>query len=695
MKKVMVLLTVSFFLLWSASFSLAKRASSPDGDSKTRKTIVVGADEDWMDKFIEAEKGKDASKIIIIPEEPEEKTDYFIEDLKIKGDMAAGQLSLTGEGHVMRGQEAKVYLFSSNQDILIRDLQVNGARAIGAFDKQGYYFISTRRAFSFKGTLQIKDKSQIKFKTIGPVNRLVFDLTHGYAVDGDQFGIVDRDIILQRIYEKTRPALVRGSFRYSLADVNTFLYQISFQSYGDVIGSYTLELPNGEQVFDVEGALRWEQRGSRLILDLTAASTRVAIKGTFQLVDEIRIPLRKGLHYVVIGSEPEKKLTLETGAQEKDLSEADMEVLYSNSRAFLASFHDRFKLKIQPLELIPSLAATSRSTQVTYALNDQGSILYEMNCQYQNTGVDYLEVDVTGTPLYAAMQGRPVKLTREEKLFLSFPKSGHGNFDLVSFVTRRALGWISFVRLPFPKIDVPITTRTTKVFYPADYLSLTVFGARGGSEMPEAKNIILFLVLVSFLGALLVKERRFVFWFLILAIGAFYFDVRLFILLIILSLTLIIRAYAGKVKFKKLFLVVAAVIVLALTVLLSLWIMKGFRLKQPYYAAQRLADKTIPMEDEALEQAPRFKGTTRIGEGTGAITVPTKQGVLPVKFELPSLGKSLSVTNHLVTREKPQSITMVLFAARFKYILYILMFIAAWMCYKIYMKRQFFRGMRS
>jgi len=687
MKHMKMFLLPCVIVLCCPLIALAQKSPPSMKNANTNKTIVIGADEAWMNKLIDAQKGKEKSKIIIIPDESEEAADYFIEEIKISGDMAEGHMKISGNGGVMSGGRGKIYLFSANQDILVKDLYVNGSKSQVAFDKQGYYFISQMKHFSFKGSMQIKNKPQIQFKAIGPINKLAFDLIHGYAVDGDKFGVVDQDIILQGIYERTRPSLVKGIFRYSLAEVNTFLYLLSVQSFGDMIGSYTLELPNGEQVLSVDGALKWEQTGSRLKLDLTSVHAQVKINGTFMKIDEIRVPLRKGLHYVVIGADPQKKLNIETGAHEKDLSEADIEVLYSNSRAFLASFHDKFKLELQPLELIPSLAATSRQTQITYAVNEQGSILYEMNCQYQNTGMDYLEVEMAGTPLYAAMQGRPTKLTKDERLFLSFPKSKHGSFDLVSFSTRRPLGWISFLRLPFPKIDVPITTRDTRLFYPLDYFSFTVLGAQGGSEMPRFKNIILFLALVSLVGGLLVKERRFVVWYLILAMGAFYFDIRLFVFLILMSLVLVIRAYAGRVRFRKLFVVVASIIVLALTVLLSLWLLKGFKLDRPYETTQQWADKAIPSREEALEHVPRFKGTAQIGEGPGAITVPTKKGVLPVKFELPNLGKSISVTNHLVTKEKSQRMTVVLLSARLKYVLYLLMLIAAWMCYKIYIKR--------
>lgn len=177
MKRVIVLVT---FIVLCSPLLRVHNASSTEHE-KTRKTIVVGADEAWMDKWIDAERVKDAARIVIIPEEKEEKGDYFIEEATISGDMAARKLGLTGKGAVMRGTDIKVHLFSANQDILIRDLAVDGSKVMVAFDKQGYYFITGKKAFSFSGTMEIRDKGQITFTAIGPINKLAFDLTHGYG----------------------------------------------------------------------------------------------------------------------------------------------------------------------------------------------------------------------------------------------------------------------------------------------------------------------------------------------------------------------------------------------------------------------------------------------------------------------------------------------------------------------------------
>jgi len=68
----------------------------------------------------------------------------------------------------------------------------------------------------------------------------------------------------------------------------------------------------------------------------------------------------------------------------------------------------------------------------------------------------------------------------------------------------------------------------------------------------------------------------------------------------------------------------------------------------------------------------------------GAISVPTKEGVLPVKLDLPTLGKSVTVTNHLVTPENPVEISVFVVASWLKYVFYLIALLAGLCALKTY-----------
>jgi len=85
-------------------------------------------------------------------------------------------------------------------------------------------------------------------------------------------------------------------------------------------------------------------------------------------------------------------------------------------------------------------------------------------------------------------------------------------------------------------------------------------------------------------------------------------------------------------------------------------------------------------------QMPVFKAMKEIGAGEGAITVPTRTGVLPVKLELPTLGKSIAVKNDLVTKENQVELKLLLVSTNLKYLGYLLGLACLAICTKQYKK---------
>ncbi len=536
----------------------------------------------------------------------------------------------------------------------------------------------------FQGDLEIRTIGQIVLYAHGPINELNFNLKHGYAVDGDRFGVYNERIVIQRS-EKVA-MLIDGSFRYTYAERNEFYYIINFKAFGKSLGSYILDLPNNEVVTSVTGVLKWEQSNNKLLLDFKSSNALVTIKGLFDS-DTLRIPLKEGSNHVLIESDPEKKISISTTAREIDLSESPIPPQYSNARAFIASKDDVFQITIKKLCVLPSLAASVSSAINRIAITSKGSIVGELNYNYANTGVDYIEIDVEGTPLYASTESSAVKLTRDKKLLLSFPKTNNGYLDLVYFTTTNPLGPVSIVDIPLAKTDLPITTVTTNIYLPKEYIVIETFGASGGSELPSVDFIILFFVIVFLLAFTLKKNKRFIFCYSIFSIGLFYFNLGLFILLISISLVIIARRYLPE-KFEVKWIIAGAVLVVALLMLLIvpflIWQMGIFKVGE---GGVRTEIAYPPQVSEIPTTTPRFKGFQEIGEGEGAITVPIRKGVLPVKLELPRLGKTITVRNYLVTKEKQINLRVFIIAEWFKYIFYLISLLAGILAYKEYKKR--------
>lgn len=623
---------------------------------------------------------------VIVLNETEEKV-VSIESILLSGDLQKNVLSVTGSGEVLSGEDAKVYLFGPTEDIVIKNLKVNKEPRAVSFDEYGYFFLADVGVFTFTADMEIRTIGQLALTVRGPVNELSFDIDHGYAIGGDHFGVYDGEIVIQRS-EKVA-MLVDGSFRYTYGLLqDEFTYAISFQSFGSSLGSYILGLPNGETVRSVTGVLKWEQSGSQLILDLQGAEASVMIMGFFDSTS-LRIPLTEDTHDVLIEADPEKKLLISTAAKEIDVSESSLWPQFSNARAFLATPSDVFTITVEELGLLPSLAASVSSAQNTVAITEKGSILGELTYSYANTGVDYIEVDAPGEPLYASTGGSAVKLTKDEKLMLAFPKTSYGDMSVMYFTTRGRMMPIDIIKVPLATTELPISEMATYIYLPLDFFVLETFGARGGSELPSFEGGLLFLLFVGFMGWLLHKNWRFILAYIVFAIGLLLFNSGFFLLLIAATIFIKVRQYVSRKSLKWVLAGVGLLIVLIAVIwgFFSLAGSLGGGMGVSKSSGGDYMYRGVETYDSAMgpPMAAPLMESALVGEDeAAAITVPTRTGVLPVELKIPSLGKVINVNNPLVTKENPVELTILLVATWLRWLFIIPALLAGRFCLRAY-----------
>jgi hypothetical protein len=616
---------------------------------------------------------------ILLLNASEEKA-YALEYVLVSGDLKTNSLDLSGEGTVLSGRDVRVYLFGPVADVLVKDVSVNGRKTTVSFDKEGYYFIVPEGEFKFTGKLLIRTPGQIRLTVRGPLSELRFKLDNGYAVDGDRYGLVNATVLLQRAAKAA--TIADGSFRFTFGERDEFMYQLNFKSFGQGIGGVTVELPNGERVSQVSGAVKWEQKADRLVLDLEGNTASVTVAGVFSS-KSLMVPLKEDRHTVVVESDPEKKITVSTTAQEVDVSESSIHPQYGNARAFLAGRGDVIYVTVKKLDMLPSLAAAVSYATNKIAVTEKGSVLGELTYSYANTGVDYVEVDAPGNPLYASTERAPVKLTAEGKLLLALPKTQYGTLDVVYFTTRGKVKPIDVISIPLAKTDLPIRQATTQIYLPKDVYVLETFGAAGGSELPTVETAVLYIALMAALGWMLKADRRFTGYYVIASVGLLAFSGLAFLAFLAVSLVVVAKrllagrhlgAFVGKIG---IVVAVIAISILFLVALVVVWQLGVFNMGGASYAATREYGADYAEVAKAAP-APSFKEVQVLGDrNAGGITVPTRKGVYPVKLEIPSLGKTISVTNHLVTKENPIELKVLVVASYLRFILYA---ISAWAC---------------
>ncbi|MBD3388027.1 MAG: hypothetical protein GF416_03170 [Candidatus Altiarchaeales archaeon] len=615
---------------------------------------------------------------------------YALEDMTVSGDLNENMLTLEGTGEVIAGEDVKVYILGRPEDVLVDNMRVNGRPVTVSFDKEGYYMILEEGEFTFRGDLTIRTRGQVRLYVPGPVNEMTFDIENGYAIKGDQYGLKEREVIVQRSDKVAM--LVDGSFKYSYAERDQFSYRLDYRSFGSSLGQATLTLRNGESIVSVVGATDYSISGSVLTMELEGETANVAISGTFDSRN-LRIPLDEGRHHVLIESDPQKKITISTGAEEIDLSQSSISPSYSNARAFLASPKDAFSITVDKLEMFPSLAASVSRAVNRIAITEKGSMLAELTYKYSNTGMDYIGIEAPGTPLYAATGYRSsVKLTKDDdKLFLSFPKTEHGTLDMIYFESREPLKFIDMIDVPVANTDLTITEATTQILLPKDYIVLWTYGAKGGSELPSLESVLIFTIVFFGLGYMMKSSFKYALLYLVFSVGLFYFSWVLLILSIIASMVWVIRRYVSQQSVKWMLAGAAVLVVICLFVVaffgvLSMGIFSMGGSSAGYESRAVVYDADYAMVDEAEAPMVMQKSMSVLGAGEGALNVPVREGVLPVRLELPYMGKTISVTSHLVHKDEPLEISVLVVAAWLKYVLYVISLMAGMMCVKSLVK---------
>ncbi|MFH0862211.1 MAG: hypothetical protein V1875_04195 [Candidatus Altiarchaeota archaeon] len=624
--------------------------------------------------------GQSSAEVIIVNET--KPSFYAVSQMELRGDMETNKLVLTGSGQVITGEKSKVYLLGRASDMLIENLKVNGRDVTVSFDDKGYFMVLDEGDFTFQGDLLIRTAGQVRIYVPGPVNALKFALKHGYAIRGDQYGLLADEVLIQRS-EKVA-MLSEGSFRYTFAEKNSFQYQIRYRSFGSSLGQTSLELRNGENVLSVSGDRDHSISGNRLIIDLEGDQASVVVTGTFSS-NRLTVPVDEGRHHVLVESDPQKRLDIVTSAEEIDLKQSTITPSYSNARVFLAGKDTPIDASITDLQTYPSLAAAVRYATNRIAITEKGSMLAELHYDYDNTGEDYITIDAPGTPLYAATGYRDaVKLTKfDDKLFLSFPKVKGGSLDMIYFDTRNPLLPIDYIVLPIANTNLTITTAQTQVILPEDYVVLWTFGAKGGNELPSLEALFIFTLIFGGLGYMMRQKVGFSIMYLIFCAGLYYFSWMLLLISAMASIAFLVRKQLSGVSMRYALVAVGALILISLAAAVFIGLLSmGISSSGTSARQASMVDSNYASVDKA-EMAPIMgKSMEVMGSGPGSINMPVKEGVLPVRLELPQLGKTITVTSYVVSQNNPLKISVLIVAGWFRYLLYAVSLFAGVLCLK-------------
>ncbi len=632
---------------------------------------------------------------IIIINETEEFAPANLEKMVISGDLFEGMLYFSAEGYAAEtGGKAKVYIAGKPSDILVESVTINGNEGKVFFDERGYFVVVDTPSFHLEGRIKVRSGDNILFFP-GPINKLEFRLKHGYAINGPEFyGVVNKTITLKKTFVE-RYISVTGSGKITVESTNTvrFKYVFEVAGYGGVIGTLSIPLNNGElvNIIDVDNCAgsSWNKNEEGITFQLPCEKAIITLEGVFSCgeCNSIRFtnPIDSYMK-VIVEAVPEKKLTIRTYATELDVSEAPFPMQYPNGRVFLLSGHQAMTIEVEELEKLPALAATIDRAKCTQAINKDGAALTSCEYRYKNSGMDFIKFELEGTPLYAEANDKSLRLTVEDDdLYLAFPKSRYGgDMEIMYFTSMSRILPIDLISLPIPSTEVPTTEMAVDVYLPKDVYVLAAFGGdRFTSELPALEFVVAFTIAVLLVGLALWNDKRKLLMFYVVSAAIYFISQQLFLIWLAICLLPFVKRNLPTEEIKKTwrvikFLLATGIVIAALFFVIS-WLFSG---TGSYMAAKQEAAVYKATGERFIGNMPVVEEkSVQLGEeGKGTITIQLKEGIKPVKMEIPQLGKVVSLHRALVTAERPASFKLVVID---RLVIYMLLLVALYFFLKL------------
>lgn len=481
---------------------------------------------------------------------------------------------------------------------------------------------------------------------------------------------------------------IEANYRWSFGDEQTFVYGLFVRSNSGEPSIVTIPLRNHErvtQVLDVDG---WSVEDGQLILRLSGDYAHPDISGRFHGQD-IQTPLAAP-GTALFETKEGNHLFVNTTAKPIPTSDSKVTPSMPVSTAFQTQGDELFMVISGEEPELPSLVAVVNSATQTYAVTEEGSVIGELQYNYDNSGLGKLTLPKIGTPLYIANSNGPTTMKMGQTgndLKVELPQGKGLGLDYVFLTSRTPLGIFDKIDLPSVKTDLPISTMTTRIMIPDGWFVIDTLGARGGSELPPIRTILVAAILIGILAYALKRKPDFMACYIVLAMLILTLSKTLFYALIAGSIIMLIQRHY-QIDMKKTAVAIGGVIVcvLLLNVFIDLKNMTG-ELGSYSIGAKTGANAVIQSRaaDVLEKDGPLMALFERIASPEAEESqLPTKLGAIPVKFQLPAMGKTITVTNKIVTKESHPDISLLVVSSIMIYPLYLLALFCGWHCWKSY-----------
>jgi hypothetical protein len=566
-----------------------------------------------------------------------------------------GDFLLQGSFSVVPGSPmTRIYFLGPNEDLEVRDSSLPVF-----FDEKGYFFYTNESLeISVSGSLVYEQKTTISFPS--PVMKLEV-ITPRYT---DTFySVISKQVTISKYEYRPSEQRVTPTYNIFLEKFGTtsFSYFLDLQNPGQEL---RVSLKNNEKVNSVEGA-RYKIVGDELIL-YPETSSRIRIYGSFSGGLGSFSPGMVVPGYVSIQYPSEFEVMVETNALEVDQSEVPgVDSRYNNKMTYEVYSNTVLTISFKELDTYPSLVFAVDDVENKISISENGVILQNTRFSFSNTGLEYASFDVEDLePLYASINGQASFLTKKnDKIYLAVPKRSYQNAEFITLDKKPELFLGGLINLEVPRVEYPISTFRNTIYYPSNY---DVLYSTAGTGFAWESFLFVTIVLTLFLYVVVPgKSKTRLLTSLIFALAIYFLSQvsSLFLFFAVAAYGFAVyKKYKDAIKVEKKVWAILIVAGVGIVVVLALLVIGGTLVGGLLMSTSYQSAGGRSIESDSIAKAPMEEamGVSNVAYSSEEIGLVTQKEILPVKLDLPMYSNSISLTDHMVTQDKPLKVTLLL-----------------------------------
>lgn len=389
---------------------------------------------------------------------------FTISKLILSGSLDAPTLDFEIEGGVLASHPVPIPLFGPPGETRIEGAKLNGAAASIGFEDGHYYLYSDLKHFTLKGKVALPHDMALAIP--GPVNAFEAKLDGGRVVEGMRLsGLADQSVHFDRSQksETVEPTVFQIARAIRVSREIEFETRLTLRS-GRDLGVVKFPLAMGERVLDVDGAPGWKVNENTLSLPTSGRTGTFVIRGTLPTLTSIKTDGRAATEWWLLESDAEHRIHVDSKLRQMDVTESPIGASLPSARLFLLKKGQTMTTKVEALTGVDVLAAVVSSHSRQLVLTESGDLVADDTLTYDNNGVDYLDLNASGRPIFLASDGA------SERVMLAKPgadqilvplRRGMHNVRVQSLT--EGIGTKAFGVISFPTAKMPLTTSRASV----------------------------------------------------------------------------------------------------------------------------------------------------------------------------------------------------------------------------------------